>query len=227
MPVPLTWNTILRSLRLVGIRTGLSESRDLNDSVDKAVVRSLASYTERSMSPSTSPIHSNSRYRLNLFATPSARPEMTFDFQCQLASVAPSVEFQLSSFQFPSNGKVFPNWRCDCIQPRVSFNSLQTGRSFRTIQKYDTESLVFSFNSLQTGRSFRTAPSANPVVVRAKIAKTKHELRGVFFLWKFFFVKIIIKNLTNPYEHWTKREILNKQVQNPIVIYVLEQFYAN
>ena len=94
-------------------------------------------------------------------------------------------------FQFPSNGKVFPNKTldthmrlCDCC-----FNSLQTGRSFRTLKiklsdnktetlfQFPSNGKVFpnrwrcdrgvclsrSFNSLQTGRSFRTFkhPSAD------------------------------------------------------------------
>ena len=64
------------------------------------------------------------------------------------------------AFQFPSNGKVFPN---------------------SVYEKILDKSGLLSFNSLQTGRSFRTAPSANPVTVRAKLAKTKRELRGGFF----------------------------------------------
>ena len=32
-----------------------------------------------------------------------------------------------------------------------------------------------SFNSLQTGKAFRTAPLPNPVTVRAKLAKTKRD----------------------------------------------------
>ena len=63
-----------------------------------------------------------------------------------------------SKFQFPSNGKVFPNmiypgtWSCSSC-----FNSLQTGRSFRTkCMLLLTTRVWFSFNSLQTGRSFRT-----------------------------------------------------------------------
>ena len=39
----------------------------------------------------------------------------------------------------------------------LSFNSLQTGRSFRTIDKVTLSTIdKTSFNSLQTGRSFRT-----------------------------------------------------------------------
>ena len=39
-------------------------------------------------------------------------------------------------FQFPSNGKVFPNVTPHCWwwSPNLSFNSLQTGRCFRTVQ---------------------------------------------------------------------------------------------
>ena len=62
-------------------------------------------------------------------------------------------------FQFPSNGKVFPNVEEeDTDSPEdASFNSLQTGRSFRTIRliKLNLGGLI-CFNSLQTGRSFRT-----------------------------------------------------------------------
>ena len=100
-------------------------------------------------------------------------------------------------FQFPSNGKVFPN------NGRVEF---VTGTRN-------------SFNSLQTGRSFRTYPSANPVTVRAKIAKTKHELREDFF------VIIIIKNGKNPYEHYTKHDLIEKKPLKPVPVYVHEQFW--
>ena len=61
-------------------------------------------------------------------------------------------------FQFPSNGKVFPN---DKISVEFTspnrFNSLQTGRSFRTIglSVIPIHNLM-GFNSLQTGWSFRT-----------------------------------------------------------------------
>ena len=88
-------------------------------------------------------------------------------------------------FQFPSNGKDFPNrveaWRAVFYNPD-SFNSLQTGRTFRTERDvsrlgskicvsipfkreglserwhvYHTyDSRKSGFNSLQTGRTFRT-----------------------------------------------------------------------
>ena len=85
------------------------------------------------------------------------------------------------------------------------FNSLQTGRCFRTSDEAQKGgprkrvSIPFkregvserellssllqmqSFNSLQTGRCFRTAPPANPVTVRAKIAKTKRDRISEFF----------------------------------------------
>ena len=93
-------------------------------------------------------------------------------------------------FQFPSNGKVFPNSktrRRKKTRSVLCFNSLQTGRSFRTHLKIrDAKDDPTSFNSLQTGRSFRTYPSVNPVTVRAKIAKTKHELRGGFFCENYY-----------------------------------------
>ena len=64
-------------------------------------------------------------------------------------------------FQFPSNGKVFPNslelW---CIFGwRPCFNSLQTGRSFRTEKEAGSLGISgrqFCFNSLQTGRTSST-----------------------------------------------------------------------
>ena len=65
-------------------------------------------------------------------------------------------------FQFPSNGKDFPN---GTPLPPLSrgfpfgFNSLQTGRTFRTIPKRWTSRKLPSFNSLQTGRTFRTKTS--------------------------------------------------------------------
>ncbi len=68
---------------------------------------------------------------------------------------------RLLRFQFPSNGKVFPNndssrmwWSYTGL---TSFNSLQTGRSFRTtIVILLWLAAGKGFNSLQTGRSFRT-----------------------------------------------------------------------
>ena len=64
-------------------------------------------------------------------------------------------------FQFPSNGKVFPNkcvYDLNAKHGIKSFNSLQTGRSFRTsfYTSYSKTSRT-CFNSLQTGRSFRTS----------------------------------------------------------------------
>ena len=64
------------------------------------------------------------------------------------------------SFQFPSNGKGFPNllvpagWSMDVL----SFNSLQTGKAFRTNRESGNrpEPPTKSFNSLQTGKAFRT-----------------------------------------------------------------------
>ncbi len=60
-------------------------------------------------------------------------------------------------FQFPSNGKVLS----DLTQTipyrfRSCFNSLQTGKSFRTGIKMLCKKEFPSFNSLQTGKSFRT-----------------------------------------------------------------------
>ena len=62
-------------------------------------------------------------------------------------------------FQFPSNGKVFQNYsEVFCVAfTDCCFNSLQTGRSFRTMGLIQAQSRIYwSFNSLQTGRSFRT-----------------------------------------------------------------------
>ena len=86
-------------------------------------------------------------------------------------------------FQFPSNGKVLsdakPKWHC-CASVVPSFNSLQTGKSFRTdkgnltdlqnvvsipfkrespfgpLQESSDLKPLICFNSLQTGKSFRT-----------------------------------------------------------------------
>ncbi len=86
------------------------------------------------------------------------------------------------SFQFPSNGKDFPNKTHDRINAitDLGFNSLQTGRTFRTHVSCVgmdvcvsipfkreglsepknciscTKTCCESFNSLQTGRTFRT-----------------------------------------------------------------------
>ena len=70
--------------------------------------------------------------------------------------------FYKIEFQFPSNGKGFPNtveeWRL--WPPTISFNSLQTGKAFRTRPPMPgrpfTVSIPNSFNSLQTGKAFRT-----------------------------------------------------------------------
>ena len=63
-------------------------------------------------------------------------------------------------FQFPSNGKVFPNITADAAQKtaeEASFNSLQTGRYFRTwLIDFVSIFSMKCFNSLQTGRYFRT-----------------------------------------------------------------------
>ena len=85
----------------------------------------------------------------------------------------------ITRFQFPSNGKDCRQKRLRFIKP-TSFNSLQTGRTFRTevreVRVYcmsfqfpsngkdsermtwmaDAQPETFSFNSLQTGRTFRT-----------------------------------------------------------------------
>ena len=55
---------------------------------------------------------------------------------------------------------------------KYSFNSLQTGRSFRTnVQQTPNKNQPTSFNSLQTGRSFRTrwAIKAGGVVKKVSI----------------------------------------------------------
>ena len=61
-------------------------------------------------------------------------------------------------FQFPSNGKVLSDnaefFRNGLLHK--SFNSLQTGKSFRTNWQINRQSIAICFNSLQTGKSFRT-----------------------------------------------------------------------
>ena len=61
-------------------------------------------------------------------------------------------------FQFPSNGKDFPNVQIVfIITDYRRFNSLQTGRTFRTTgRRRNTRGRHERFNSLQTGRTFRT-----------------------------------------------------------------------
>ena len=78
--------------------------------------------------------------------------------------VVVSVSIVAKKFQFPSNGKGFPNdpqrqfWR-SCSDR--SFNSLQTGKAFRTRRIEMKNLLVFCFNSLQTGKAFRTHKRTN------------------------------------------------------------------
>ena len=76
-----------------------------------------------------------------------------------------------------------------------------------------------SFHSLQTGNTFRTAPSTNPVTVRAKIAKTKRELREGFFP-----LLILPKTPLNPYVHYTKHDFLTKMATKQVTVYVQRQF---
>ena len=68
--------------------------------------------------------------------------------------------FRRNLFQFPSNGKVFPNASVIIRHqktPTPSFNSLQTGRCFRTLMPQSNRYMMeLCFNSLQTGRCFRT-----------------------------------------------------------------------
>ena len=62
-------------------------------------------------------------------------------------------------FQFPSNGKGFPNRRdwINTTKRDLGFNSLQTGKAFRTrLYAALGLALALSFNSLQTGKAFRT-----------------------------------------------------------------------
>ncbi len=93
-----------------------------------------------------------------------------------------------AQFQFPSNGKVFPNnRRINCWSWRQLFQFPSNGKVFPNMFSVVFFSIYFDrFNSLQTGRSFRTHPPANPVTVRAKLAKTKHELRGAFFCENYY-----------------------------------------
>ena len=70
-----------------------------------------------------------------------------------------AVYLYTNEFQFPSNGKGFPNSDSTTTrtQTDTSFNSLQTGKAFRTIVSVVMSmSTGCSFNSLQTGKAFRT-----------------------------------------------------------------------
>ena len=72
--------------------------------------------------------------------------------------ISRSSALRCAWFQFPSNGKGFPNeflnWR---MAVAISFNSLQTGKAFRTSKLlWFGKNKFFSFNSLQTGKAFRT-----------------------------------------------------------------------
>ena len=70
------------------------------------------------------------------------------------------VQRGLNLFQFPSNGKHFQNRLLTArgLQMRFSFNSLQTGSTFRTRNRRHRTQMARdqSFNSLQTGSTFRT-----------------------------------------------------------------------
>ena len=67
---------------------------------------------------------------------------------------------RIEKFQFPSNGKVFPNnWRTSWTirgHYLVSIPFKREGLSERGESRTDLEQEYWSFNSLQTGRSFRT-----------------------------------------------------------------------
>ncbi len=75
-------------------------------------------------------------------------------------SVSSSGSVSSGVFQFPSNGKDFPNslaTMCGSSPRTMSFNSLQTGRTFRTNRDaHYIRNQPLCFNSLQTGRTFRT-----------------------------------------------------------------------
>ena len=100
-------------------------------------------------------------------------------------------------FLFPSNGKDFQN-RKTMLKGIIS---------------------LFCFYSLQTGRTSRTAPPTNPVTVRAKIAKTKRELRGGFFP-----LQILPKTPLNPYVHYTKHDFLTKLTTKQVTVYLQRHF---
>ena len=66
---------------------------------------------------------------------------------------------EVSEFQFPSNGKAVQNkpFQVFSCRFRESFNSLQTGRQFKTLKPAPGRcEKSLCFNSLQTGRQFRT-----------------------------------------------------------------------
>ena len=96
-------------------------------------------------------------------------------------------------FQFPSNGKGFPNF--DNVGIASALN-LKVSIPFKRERLSEPVILngwrkgTFRFNSLQTGKAFRTAPLPNPVTVRAKLAKTKRE-----DFWDFFNTQIPSKTL--------------------------------
>ena len=108
-------------------------------------------------------------------------------------------------FQFPSNGKGFPNedvtlkskelflilvsipFKRERLSEHAIKLELQESAYKFSIpfkrERLSETSIYFSnirlgnigFNSLQTGKAFRTAPLPNPVTVRAKLAKTKRD----------------------------------------------------
>ena len=90
----------------------------------------------------------------------------------------------VTRFQFPSNGKAFPNELCVPIDalliPKFQFPS--NGKAFpNCVASRAVNRVGLCFNSLQTGKRFQTAPLANPVTERAKIAKTKRDRISEFF----------------------------------------------
>ena len=72
-------------------------------------------------------------------------------------------------FQFPSNGKGFPNFggRANMLFNRYGFQFPSNGKGFPNLAEHPTiETLVHEgFNSLQTGKAFRTGNGIEGVKV--------------------------------------------------------------
>ena len=78
-------------------------------------------------------------------------------------------------------------------------------------------SRVFPFPSKR--ESIPNSTPYEPVTVRAKIAKTKREVRGGFFP-----LQNLPKTLLNPYVHYTKRDFSGKVTKKQVTVYVQRQF---
>ena len=79
----------------------------------------------------------------------------------------------LQVFQFPSNGKGFPNMVSDSdnVEPVVGFNSLQTGKAFRTQRDLAVENQArFLFQFPSNGKGFPNSSRVRPSTGRLSVS---------------------------------------------------------